>query len=404
MTRAEVGLPDALERAASALTADADVIRPANGDPFQLAGLLDAEAAVRVLTWLLCNEPAAGEELASAWAGDAEGAGRAVLDVDAGALPKPARKALRRVLHRLRSQGVAIPEPAPSGEVVAKLPDLDESLHEGRVSALDPRGARVVYLALDHPSGGARLFEIVVDDDQGVLEFEVYNTGRSRVRRFLREFAQAGGRLPGAEAPEASVRALVRRASSAHADSRPLPRGFSEWRSRLTGGLEDDVRSPGELVRAALSGTDAPADALARVSGWVKEGLIGPWPAARELLTPIAERIAESGKSELVLSGATRREQVDGALREALVEIYDDRFAEITALRLEESAYLLWKADRADDARAALEAAVAFRAGSPAENPIARELIEVLFAPVLRAARGDANEVDEDSPSSLVEG
>ena len=41
----EVGLPEALERAASALEADADAIRPANGDPFQLLGLLDHDFA-----------------------------------------------------------------------------------------------------------------------------------------------------------------------------------------------------------------------------------------------------------------------------------------------------------------------------------------------------------------------
>ena len=33
MTPPDVGLPEALERAASALEADADAIRPANGDP-----------------------------------------------------------------------------------------------------------------------------------------------------------------------------------------------------------------------------------------------------------------------------------------------------------------------------------------------------------------------------------
>ena len=37
-----VGLPEALERAASALPAEADAIRPANGDPAQLLDLLGA--------------------------------------------------------------------------------------------------------------------------------------------------------------------------------------------------------------------------------------------------------------------------------------------------------------------------------------------------------------------------
>ena len=68
MSVAQLGLPEALERAASALPGDAGEIRPANGDPVQLRRSLDDEAACRVLSWLLRNEPASGGELASAWA------------------------------------------------------------------------------------------------------------------------------------------------------------------------------------------------------------------------------------------------------------------------------------------------------------------------------------------------
>ncbi len=57
MSPADVGLPEALERAASALPQDADAIRPANGDPVQLAQALSDTEASRVLCWLLGNEP-----------------------------------------------------------------------------------------------------------------------------------------------------------------------------------------------------------------------------------------------------------------------------------------------------------------------------------------------------------
>ena len=46
-------LPEALERAAAELSEYADDIRPANGDPAQLAQNLSVEAGARVLTWLL---------------------------------------------------------------------------------------------------------------------------------------------------------------------------------------------------------------------------------------------------------------------------------------------------------------------------------------------------------------
>ena len=107
----DIGLPEALERAAAALPGDADEIRPANGDPFALLSLLDAEASQRVLEWLLANEPLAGSELVEAWA-DAGGDAAALLArVDGSGLSKQARKALRRAHHRMRSRGESIPEP-----------------------------------------------------------------------------------------------------------------------------------------------------------------------------------------------------------------------------------------------------------------------------------------------------
>ena len=389
-----LGLPEALERAAAALPRDADAIRPANGDPVQLASALDPAAAQRVLGWLLAHEPEAGEELALAWSEEPEGAGRCVLALDEGSLPKPARKSLRRVLHRLRSQGVALPV-AERAPVVATLPPVDDALHEARVSPLDPRGARVVYLALDHPSGGVRLFETVIDDVHGVLEFEVYTSGRRRVRRFLRDFERAGS-LRAAAAPPDAVRALIARAADAHPDARPLPHGFSEWRSRLTT-AGDGARTPGELARAELGDTGGePAETLRRVAEWARAGSVGPWPPEVSRVRAAAARIGEAGRGVLVVSELARREQVDRALDAAIAYVYDAEFAERTAARFEETAYVLWKGGRADDARAALVAARAFRTHAPAENPVARALLEALLAPVLAEARGETAGADPD--------
>ncbi len=108
---AGVGLPEALERAATALAADADVIRPANGDPVRLLEVLDARGAIRVLTWLLDNEPADGGELADAWSEAGEPGIQAVLQVDESERVKAGRKALRKTRHRLRSRGIEVQAP-----------------------------------------------------------------------------------------------------------------------------------------------------------------------------------------------------------------------------------------------------------------------------------------------------
>ncbi|MBW2494688.1 MAG: hypothetical protein JRE43_08045 [Deltaproteobacteria bacterium] len=165
----DIGLPEALERAAAALPRDADEIRPANGDPFALLSLLDVEASQRVMEWLLANEPVAGSELVEAWADAGGDAAALVARTDASGFPKEARKALRRAHHRMRSRGESIPEPVPQ-PVVATLPKVVDEIAVSLVSGLDPRGTRMAYIVENDPSGGARLFAVALEEGRGVRE------------------------------------------------------------------------------------------------------------------------------------------------------------------------------------------------------------------------------------------
>ncbi len=390
-----VGLPEALERAASALPADADAIRPANGDPARLLELLDTEAAARVLRWLLTHEPGDGAELASAWAEDLEAGVGPLLRVTEEGLPKAGRKALRRAHHQLRSRGVDLPGAEPA-QLVATLPPVEEGLDEALLSSLDPRGACAAYLVTSHPSGGVRLFELMLDEGRGVLEFHVYNTGRSKARRFLRDFQQREG-FATVPAPSEAVRALVRRIAAQQPPDRQLPRGFSEWHGQLTNAPEG-APTPGGLARAELGGEPEPA-ALRRAAELVSGAQVGPWPPAPEVLQPLAERLGEVTRGAVIVSEAQRREQVEQVLEKGLEEIFAEPFGGHTAARFEETAYVLWKRGREDDARACLAAAAAFRAGGAKENPVAKELVEVVLAPVLQKLE---EEIREDEQKSRI--
>ena len=254
-----------------------------------------------MLAWLLEHEPAAGMELALAWAEDPATADP-VLGLAPESLPKPARKALRRVHHHLRSRGVAVPEAAPAA-TVATLAPLDEGIDEARVTALDPHGVRIAYLATDRAGGGVRLFELALDDARGVLEFEVFEAGRSRARRFLRDAGQRE-QWSAVPAPSASVRALIARAAAHQASDRSAPRQFAEWRTRLCE-VPPGTQTPGALAREALGAGAAVESEV--VCGWVREGVLGPWPPPIARVQPLIERLDELAKGVVIVSGAARR-------------------------------------------------------------------------------------------------
>lgn len=378
-----MSLAQSLERAAAAAPDLADAIRPANGDPDRVLAALGPDGGARILSWLLENEPDDGDELARAWS-ESEPGTKLVLGLDEGRLSKAGRKALRRVLHALRARGVAVPKAEPR-PVVAALPKLADELGGAFLSPLDGAGARVGVLVESQPGGGARIYELIVDEARGVLETSVYDTKRSDARRFEKRLTE---RERFASHPVAleTFQALVRRCAAAHPADRALPRAFLEWRSKLAG-APADAQTPGALARAALGDEIAP-DRLTRAAELAAAREIGPWPPADVAsLREAAERIGEVSKSKLVVSDAQRREQIDAVLREAAKQIYGGAIAPRTAAQLEESAWALWKQGRDDDARACLAAARALREAPGGEHAVVKTLLEVALAPVLRAAQ-----------------
>lgn len=396
-----MSLADALERAASELAPHADAIRDANGDPDRLLETLAPAPASELLGWLLAHEPAAGEELALAWT-DRDAGAAPIAALEGAELPKAGRKVVRKALHRLRSRGVEVEARAPA-PVVARPRAVEDAFEAALVSPLDRRGARMAYLVEPHPAGGARMYEAVLDDARGIVDFRVYSAGRSRVRAFLRsarasQAEESAGAL--LDVATSELRALVARAAKRQSADHPAPRAFIEHRSQLA--LAGHARTPGDRARDELGAASAAgAAALEAVAERVRTGAIGPWPPDLAALRKLGERVREGFAPGAVLSGEGQSEATRALLAEAAREVFgagSDGFAAVSASRLRETAFVLWRRGRDDDARAALAAAAAFEDGL-AENPVALAFVEVWVAPLLAgpgaAAEGPAPEAGE---------
>jgi hypothetical protein len=392
-----MSLADALEAAASELPEAADAIRPANGDPERVLEALSAGSAARVVGWLLENRARDAEELVEVWA--QSDAGRQVLaSLGPDSLGKAGRKVLRRVRHRLRSQGVDVPEEAAAA-TVARLQPVEEELSGAWVTPLDPAGARMGYLLEANPSGGARLFEVIFDDARGVLGVEVYSAGRKKVRELLRSLERRD-RMPALPIAPDALRGLVGRALAGQPAEAKPPRALAEWKTKLSQ-PRDAAELPGDQVVAALGSAAADDDGQAAVA-LIQAGRIGPWPPPDEVLSPLVERLKAALDSPVVVSGATRREQLEEILSEAAGEIFAGEAAQTAAHRLRESAYAFWKCEDEAAARTCLAAAIRFEAGELAGDPVPRALLEVLLGPLLASAEepgeGAPPDAAEDEP------
>jgi hypothetical protein len=143
---------------------------------------------------------------------------------------------------------------------------------------------------------------------------------------------------------------------------------------------------------AEALGADPAPEALRRAAELVRAGELGPWPPPPEALQPLAEKLLEGAKGQVIVSESVRREQAARALDEAIERIYAGPHAARAADCFRETAFLRWKAGRDDDARAALAAAAALEAGPAHSAPLARAILETALRPVLdsldRASEG----------------
>jgi hypothetical protein len=372
-----MSLADSLESAAEALPEDAQQIRPANGDPFQLLEHLDSGAGGRVLAWLFNHEPEAAAELAEAWLEEKAGAAL-VLRMSVDGFPKAGRKALRRLVHQARSRGVAVEGAGERAPRVARLPDLNEKISMAHVSPYDPRGGRLVYLVESSPTGGARVFEALLDVQRGIVDFQVYRAGRRQVGAFVRDLKRRS-RFAAVEADPASVRALIARRLASHPPDRPLPKTFSEWRAKL-GLPEGKTCTPGEQVRQAL-GAEPEEGALEALAAEVAEQRLGPWPPQPAALETVVVSLCEE------FGEADRDPEALGArVGEAVRSLYlEPGAASANAERFEETAYLFWRDHREDLAAACLATADGLRS----ERPESGRVVEALVAGVIDSLMKD---------------
>lgn len=382
-----MSLPEALERAAAALPDQADLIRPANGDPFQLLATLDSKGSRKLLAWLLSNEPEAGEEVLLDWCEDDRGVEHVQL-LDAGQLPKAGKKLLRKALHRMRTSGLEVSAPEVAKQVVSRLSDVDDDITGCYMTPVDPRGTVLLFLVEANPSGGARLFQIQLDERRGVIEFDVHTVGRSKTRKFLRKLTDGSGTgTAGAiKVDPAVARQEICRIAAIHPGDRPFPRAFSEWRRKLEAGAGDETL--GELTRRALGepGADDTAERDERIAARIRAKELGPWPPDAGRLTDVSTELGTAIDSVVTQQGEARSAALEASLVSATAALFLGDHATHIASRFEVSAYVAWQAERETDARDYLSVAKAFRSGELAESRVARAMTEVFTDSVLKRA------------------
>jgi hypothetical protein len=272
-------------------------------------------------------------------------------------------KAIKRSLYKLRQKGARW-----EGNTADKKPAFTPPKPvepEGYLSAIDSTGSRILILARSVPMRGLLVVFGIVSDREGIQQFTVNQFSKKGLREFLKGFISSA-EFPAVEAPGAYCLQLLREAGAlSRSLSKALPQGYLEVEREFSDVAWDE---PAPLIYQFIQ-EDEVKDLphLLKDSARLHEIMpFAAWHLGEQEVGKYAAQITEAEQSRIVLRPDQKEARIDAIYRDALGEVFPEEKSLLWKRRLEETAYVLLKIGKNDEAKAALSAAVNLK------NPLSR--------------------------------
>lgn len=311
---------------------------------------------------------------------------------------KGVRREIKRALYRLEQRGLWHAPAAPPPPSTQALLGPAEDEPEAWLSAIDPSGSRLLWMAR-RTGADMSSMSAMVNETVGVQEFYAGGTTRKSLRQAQRDLAARNG-VPLVEAPWQHVDALLQRAVATGATPE---RAAEIARARREIVPHPAATPPPPPVDALVDRAAAAADASALADSVraLGEREVGGWLLPRSWVEPALGALDEAKDSVVIVSPQQQEERARDAVQRATEEVFapPERRA-LFADRFDETAYLLARRGQLDVARTLVAAAEATRGGRPVGDiPV---LAQITAASLAIAAQIRARQAHEEKSSSLV--
>jgi len=311
---------------------------------------------------------------------------------------KQVQKMIKRSLYRLKMRGIFTDEPLRKKEVSILRPPRTE-IQQGFGSAIDSHGRRLLVLAIPHPGMGLIVIQGLVSDTKGLVDVSEEELTRKRFKFFLEDLRKTFP-IPLVEMESSYVGFLFTEAYQLALNSgQAPPKGY--------GGLKREIESVSKsyekpLIYAHFQGDDIAGDDrnLQRGGDLLKADLFSGWKIEDDEIRPYADEVWEAKESKIVLAQTQKEARFQEIYLKALSELFSGEKRFLYKRRIEETAYLLFKSGREEEARVCLATAIDLE--KPV-NPI--QPSPFLFQLVVNSILGllaEAHEKEKKEPSLIV--
>ena len=288
---------------------------------------------------------------------------------------KPVLKNVRKAIFRLKSQGVEVEEVKDSSRAVFHPSQMAPA--EGFLSAPDAGGTRLVWLVRPQLPQGVVAFHALLNDVQGIMDFQALETTRKKFQEYAAAFRQ--------QAPWEIIEAdpdyclgLVIEASEINKKRGETPPGeFAKWRT-LMGTPPPLPLKPIIYLHLKEEEWKNRSDLLDHAGSLFQSPSFQSWFLGEEEAKKYLALLKEASESRLVLTPYQKEARVLEIYRQAVDELFNAERRAFFRRRMEEMSYILWKTGKEDDAQMCLVAALRMESesGILTPHPFLLELVK----------------------------
>ena len=309
---------------------------------------------------LMLKLAAAGDGWPSALAAEVLGtvrtaaAASALQTLVAGPVGDGVRKAARRALHRLASQGI---RPSPAAPAAGEGSRAAGAREDCLASPFDASGDRVVMFGFSR-HGETEIARMILNEESGIIDMFTAESDEDRFRREMSRLLTEK-ELPWVEIPADYGRHLVMEAHSRNSSTgTPLPVDFLAWKDRVA---RPQREYPLPLIFTVVNAAEVRWDP--RYLDWSPQlldlGEFMAWRLDASRLESLGMEWARRQRTGLVLEEVGPEGDTEHAVKWIVERYFDAKTRVFFKRRLEETAYMLWRRDRTLHAKMALAAALA---------------------------------------------
>jgi hypothetical protein len=290
---------------------------------------------------------------------------------------KELSKGIKKTLYRLKNKGIELASPDPLTAVPAPTAEVPLPSPTAYVTTMDPLGERLILAVKPKDDQELTILQFLVSDQKGINDLIASVTTPKDFEQYLTRISTTKD-ITMVEVALDYCHLLIKESSQRnHISGTKIPANYFLWK-KFFGSYDTALEKPAMYTLLPADAIQSEAPLLKRSEDLIAKYTFTFWLLDWKLLVNAYQEIHELENSPLVLSEPQKESRIHEIVQKTAQAFFDDKNRLLFQRRLEESAYILWKTDKQDDAKSAFAAALAFAPkGVPSDNhPFALKTVE----------------------------